>query len=143
MTAGSAVRLDRPERGSISLFVAILSLFFFMMIAVVAEGNRKLANIGLAQDLASEAARAASATLDLESIANGDPRIDVRSTGAHAEARRVVDTHPGAQVLSVDIKDDALAVSVTVRVEDVSWIPGFDASGTATHLAQIIGAAGQ
>lgn len=129
----------RRERGSLSFMFAVVSLFLFSLVLMVTEGGRKLANISLAEDLASEAARAAAATVDVGSIAQGEPRIDSSADGARAEAERVL-LRSSAEVALVDFEvgDGATDVRVVVRVSADSILPGFDVSGVASHTARVI-----
>ena len=127
------------DRGTITALIAVLSVFFFAMALMVAEGGRKLGNISRAQDVASEAARAAAATLDVDSIASGGPRIDTNADRAKAQAELII-TGAGAEVELVDFRIDlgATNVFVRVRVDGASVFPGFDISGTGSHTAQVI-----
>ena len=127
------------DRGTITAMIAVLAVFFFAMALMVGEGGRKLGNISRAQDVASEAARAAAATLDIDSLASGSPRIDTNADRAKAQADLII-TAAGAEVELVDFRVNLSAtnVFVEVRVEGVSVFPGFDISGTGSHTAQVI-----
>ena len=69
-------RQGNRERGVITAMFAVLAVSFFLIIALVAEGGRKLGNLSRAEDIAAEAARAAAATLDVSSIGQGRAIID-------------------------------------------------------------------
>ncbi len=114
---------------------AILAIALFAMAAFVAEGGRKLGNISRAQDVASEAARAGAATLDLNSIADGQTRID--RDGAQAQILAIVEA-AGDDVQYVDSRITDFTVWVSVEVDGTSWIPSFDISGRGTHTAQVV-----
>ena len=122
-----------------SLFFAILVIFFMLMAGVVAEGARRLGNISRAQDLASEAARAAAATLRVDALAEGQTLIDATSEdGAVRQASLLLDASGEDIDFAVDVSPSGRSVLVTVRVREESWIPGFDIDGFGTHTAQVI-----
>lgn len=129
----------RNDRGAITAMIAVLSVFLFAMAFMVAEGGRKLGNISRAQDVASEAARAAAATLDIDSLASGSPRIDTNGDRARGQAERIIDS-AGIEVELVDFRVDPnrTNVYVRVRVDGDSLFPGFDVSGMGSHTAEVI-----
>lgn len=130
---------SRAERGSVTVMVAVLSLFLFALAFMVAEGSRKLGNISRAQDVASEAARAAAATLDADSLADGSPLIDEDDDRARRQAEMIIDAAgPQVELLEFDIVGGGTAAFVRVRVDSSSYFPGFDVSGTGSHRAQVI-----
>ena len=127
------------ERGSISVFFAVLVIFFIAMAGVVAEGSRRLGNISRAQDLASEAARAAAATLQVAALAEGNTLIDQGAEdGAVHQASRLLERSGEDVQFEIDVAPSGRSVVVWVIVEETSWIPGFDIDGYGTHTAQVI-----
>lgn len=132
-------RHRKEERGSLTVMIAVVSLFLFALAFMVAEGSRKLGNISRAQDIASEAARAAAATLDVDSLADGSPVIDEGNGRARDQAEIVIDAAgPGVELLEFTIIGGGTAAFVRVRVDSSSYFPGFDVSGTGSHRAQVI-----
>ena len=125
----------RDERGVVTAMFAVLAIFFFLIIGVVFEGGRKLENIGRAQDVASEAARAAAASLDVESIAMGDVELDLSE--AESQARGIVSA-AGPRIEFIEMVSAGETVTVTVRVSGDSWLPGFSLDSVGRHTAQII-----
>jgi len=121
------------ERGAITAMFVVLAMFFFGIISILAEGGRKLGNLGLAEDLAAEAARAAAATLDLDEIANGVAVIDQVDDRAREQAQAVVDATPNASIVFFGADDES--VTIAVRVDGTSFIPGFDVGATGQHRA--------
>ena len=129
-------RLDasmRSERGVVTAMFAVLAIFFFLIISVVAEGGRKLSNLSRAEDVAAEAARAAAATLDLARIADGVAAIDQVDDRARLEADKVVAVVPGATIEDFVVGGDS--VIVVVRVSGGSYLPGFNIDGVGSHRA--------
>lgn len=130
----------RRERGVITAMFAVLAVFFFLIIAVVAEGGRKLGNLSRAEDIAAEAARAAAATLDISSLSQGQAIID----GADEEGRArtaaiaIVSRFQDASIERFDIEDPATAVLVVVRISETSVLPGLDIDGVGSHRATAI-----
>lgn len=112
---------------------AVLAVFFFLIISVVAEGGRKLSNLSRAEDIAAEAARSAAATLDLNRIADGVAVVDENDDRARVEADKVVAVAPNASIENFLVTGDS--VIVVVRVSGDSFIPGFDVDGVGSHRA--------
>ncbi len=121
------------ERGVITAMFAVLAIFFFLIVSLVAEGSRKLSNLSRAEDIAAEAARSAAATLDLDQIANGVVAIDLVDGRARTEADKVVSSVPGAEIEGFVVDTDS--VVVVVRVRGDSYLPGFDIDGVGRHRA--------
>lgn len=121
------------ERGVITAMFAVLAIFFFLIVSVVAEGSRKLSNLSRAEDIAAEAARSAAATLDLDQIANGVVAIDLVDGRARTEADKIVSSVPGAEIEGFVVDIDS--VVVVVRVRGDSYLPGFDIDGVGRHRA--------
>jgi hypothetical protein len=121
------------ERGVITAMFAVLAIFFFLIVSVVAEGSRKLSNLSRAEDVAAEAARSAAATLDLDQIASGVAAIDLVDGRARTEADKVVSSVPGAEIEGFVV--DADSVVVVVRVRGDSYLPGFNIDGVGRHRA--------
>lgn len=127
---------DRTERGVITAMFAVLAVFFVLIIALVAEGGRKLSNLSQAEDIAAEAARAAAATLDLDQVAEGVAAIDLVDERARGEADLIVTLIPGASIERFDVTGDSVFVSV--RVSGDSYLPGLDIDGVGSHRAQAL-----
>ena len=135
----SGARCVRPERGSLSAFVAIVAIFFVAISVTLADGARRLSNISRAEDLASEAARAAAATLDVGALAAGRTVIDVgEGDGATVQAERVLAASGDDVDFQVRIADDRRSVRVDVIVNGASILPGFDIRGHGSHTAGVI-----
>jgi len=131
----------RSERGSLSVFFAVLFVLLIAVAVLLAEGGRRLSNISRAEDLASEAARAAAATLDPVTIAGGDPQIN--GSGEIGKAREVADqlldrSGTNADLSRFEISSSGRSVVVEVTVRGTSIVPGFSIDGTGTHTAQVI-----
>lgn len=125
------------ERGVITAMFAVLAIFFFLIIAVVAEGGRKLGNLSRAEDIAAEAARAAAATLDITSIGQGQAVIDGTDDEGRARdaAVAIVSRFNDASIERFDIEEPATAVLVVVRISESSVLPGLDIDGVGSHRA--------
>lgn len=133
--------IRRSERGSLTVFLAVMVVLLIGMAVLLAEGGRRLTNISRAEDLASEAARAAASTLDPASIAGGDPRIN--ASGEIGKAREVADqlvhrSGANAGISRFEVSASGRSVFVEVTVRATSVVPGFSVDGTGTHTAQIL-----
>ncbi len=127
------------ERGSLSAFVAIIAVFFVAISVVVSDGARRLSNISRAEDLASEAARAAAATLDVGALATGRATIDLdESDGARIQAQRILAASGDDVDFQIEVAEDRLSVRVDVIVQGTAMLPGFDIRGFGSHTARVI-----
>lgn len=127
------------ERGSFSAFVAIIAVFFVAISITLADGARRLSNISRAEDLASEAARAAAATLDIGELAAGRSSIDLAGDdGALVQAERLLASSGDNIDFVVTVADDRQSVRVDVIVDGTALVPGFDIRGYGSHTASVI-----
>lgn len=126
------------ERGALSAFVAIVAIFFVATSLVVADGARRLSNISRAEDLASEAARAAAATLDVGGLATGLSVIDIADDGAAVQVEHLLARSGDDVDFQVQVAEDRRSVRVDVIVNGESMVPGFDIRGYGSHTAQVI-----
>lgn len=111
------------ERGSLSVFAAILAIAMLVVIGLVADGGRVIAQSGFARDAAGAAARAGVQALDVGAFAGATTGgVQVRQIDP-AEARlRVEDmleTGYGLppEAWTVDTTDTTVSVTVTIVVE--------------------------
>jgi len=92
----------RSERGSVVAMVALFSLVLISSVLLLFDASRRLNTIAAAQDLASETARFAAATLDEDSVFGGSARI-ADDAAAKAEVFAI---QAGATSATVTIADD-------------------------------------
>lgn len=126
----------RSERGTVTLMFAVLAIVFVSMAFMVVEGGRKLGNISRATDLASEAARAGAASLDKQSLAAGQPRIEFIIA---CEEIGLLLASAGDSRVTWDANFiDPRTIRVDVTITESSWIAGFDLTGRGRHQASVI-----
>jgi len=121
------------ERGVMTAMFAVLSIFLFLVVSVVAEGGRKLSNLSRAEDVAAEAARSAAATLNLDLIADGLAQVDETGDRARLQAELIVNPVPGASIEDFVVTGDS--VVVRVRISQDSFVPGLNIDGVGSHRA--------
>jgi len=122
------------DRGVITAMFAVLSIFLVLFIAVLAEGGRKINNLGRAEDIAAEAARAAAATLDVDQVGQGVGVINTEDGRAQEQALAIIQLAGlDASLEGFDVDGDR--VTVAVRVSGRSFLPGFDIDGVGSHEA--------
>jgi len=126
------------ERGSVTLLFVILAAVFVSMAFMVVEGGQKLSNISRSQDLAAEAARAGAASIDINELAVGQPRINV--TDAEQRMTEILDFAGGAGVTWTYALIDPQTIEVKVKISQSSWIPGFNLEGNGMHRASVVDA---
>lgn len=131
------------ERGALSAFVAIIAIFFVAISITLADGARRLSNISRAEDLASEAARAAAATLDIGELAAGRASVDLAEVdGAVVQAERILVSSGDNVEFHVAVASDRQSVRVDVIVNGTALVPGFDIRGYGSHTASVVELAG-
>lgn len=128
--------MTRSERGSVTVFFVLLAVGFFAVVSVLAESGRRLGNLSQAEDLASEAARSAAATLDLEQISLGIAAIDSETGRARLEAEKIVSAVPNAEIERFEAS--SRRVLVVVRIRENSFVPGIDIDGVGSHVALVL-----
>jgi Flp pilus assembly protein TadG len=107
---GTRLRSD-PERGSVTVFFAIIMLGLLLLIGLVADGGAKLRATQQAAATAAEAARAGGQALDTAAAAGGDTsRVD-RALAIQAAQDYL--TAAGATG-TVTVSDDRTRLTVTV-----------------------------
>lgn len=110
------------DSGAVTPFMVLLSLALIAMIGLVYDGGRAIGQKSTATALASEAARAAAAQLDLDHYrTTGLARLDVAAATAEAHQWLGASDHTG----SVTASTEEVTVIVTVT-ED-------------THLVNLVG----
>lgn len=119
---GPGHRTDPDERGAVAAMVAVLGLAIIMALALVVDGGRALGALTEAQDIADNAARAGSRSVDLDQW---------RDTGRPIIDRGGVDAQV-AQFMATSGLDDRVDVWAVVDAE------GPDADVTVAVEVQIV-----
>lgn len=133
------MRSEGTERGSVTLLFVILAAVFISMAFMVVEGGQKLANISRSQDLAAEAARVGAASVDLNALASGSPRIN--EPDAVARIGEIIKFVGDTRVTWTHrLLDGDETIEVQVKITEASWIPGFSLEGNGLHRASVIDA---
>ena len=120
------------ERGSISVFIAVLGVAFVMVAGLALDGGRKLGALSDAHGLAVNAARAGAQSINIDAyhqtgIATLDPDAATRAATAYLAATG----HSG----DVAVTADTVTVTVHLRVR-TTLLPGpWTVSGTASATA--------
>lgn len=110
----------QDDRGSVTIFVAVLGLAFVMVAGLAIDGGRKLGGLSEARNLADNAARAGAQAIDTDAYrTQGAVTIDP-DAAAQAAADYLASTgHTGV----VSVADDTVTVTVTLIV-DTRILPG-------------------
>ena len=120
------------DRGSVSMFIAVLALSFLMVAGLAVDGGRKLGALSDARDLADNAARAGAQAVDTNTYrSTGVPVLDP-AAATHAAARYLAASgHTG------EVTVTAATVTVTVRLQvQTRFLPGpYNVSATQTATA--------
>lgn len=107
-------RFPRGERGSISVFVAVLAVALLAAAGLAVDGGRKVGALREASDLADNAARAGAQAVDLDSLkAEGVLRLD--PDRAIQEAMKYLAVTGRSGTASVEGDTIRVTVSLTVR----------------------------
>lgn len=105
-------RLDCGDRGSVTLFAAVLTLALLVVAGLVIDGGARLAAARQAEGIAEEAARAGADQLDLAALrATGSIHVDPRGAIAAADAYLAAAGYSGRAWLASPTR---LTVTVTL-----------------------------
>ncbi len=129
------------KRGAVAAMVAILALAIFMALALVVDGGRALGALTEAQDIADNAARAGSRSVDLDRWREtGRPVIDRGGVDGQV-AQFMADSGLGARavwsIVAAPEPDADVTVAVEVRIQTRSFFfpqRTVTATGTASAL---------
>lgn len=108
------------ERGTVSVFVAILATSFVIVVGLVVDGGAKLWAIAEARDVADNAARAGAQAVDVDVYrASGSLTLNEARAAEAAHAYLETVGHEGA----VDVVGSSVTVTVTLTVP-TRFLPG-------------------
>lgn len=101
---------EETERGSVTLFVAVIALGLLLAVGLVVDGGRKLGAIEQAQFAATDAARAAGQQIDV-ATATGAGVVSLDPSAATAAAQSTLDA--AGVIGTVTLSGDTLTVTAT------------------------------
>lgn len=129
---------DARERGSISLYFAIITIAAIAMAGMVIDGGAALATRERAADVATQAARAGANALTPQSLRTGPADLRVDPVAAQSAARRVLQAAGATGTVTVD--GDTVTAHVTIHKHTVvlSAVGLDDISQSATSTATTI-----
>jgi Flp pilus assembly protein TadG len=111
MTSRQRLRRRDAERGSISLFLAVLVPGLLLVIGLAVDGGAKVAATQRANAIADEAARAGGQALDVSAALAGEVRVD--PAAAVAAAQDYLDRTDVEGAVTV-VDGDTLRVTTTI-----------------------------
>ena len=111
----------RSERGSISVFTAIIALSMLFAAGLAYDGAQKLGALGAARDIADNAARTCAQAVDTSVLrGSGTPALDAGEASARAQAYLAT---TGGATGSATVTDTECTVTVSV-VAPTLFFPG-------------------
>jgi Flp pilus assembly protein TadG len=132
---------ERTDRGSVTVFIAVLAVAFLAAAGLAVDGGRKLGGLSEARDLADNAARTCAQAVDAAAYrSTGVPSLDESEATGRADAYLADTGHGG----SVSVDDTTCTVTVTLSVP-TRFLPGpyvVSATESAEAVSGIEGAAG-
>lgn len=121
-----------PERGSVSILIAVLGLALLMATGLAVDGGRKLGALAEARDIADNAARAGAQAIETDVYrTTGVPTIDPAAATERANAYLAQTGHTGTVIVS----DSTVTVIVTIQVKTVFLPIPMTASATESATA--------
>jgi hypothetical protein len=119
---GVGVGPASADEGTVSAMVSVLALAILLSVALVVDGGRRLGGLSEARDIADNAARRGSQSIDLEAWrATGRPVVDpVRAQASIADfmARSGLDERVRSwEVVPTPGPDGDISVTVEVTIE--------------------------
>ena len=114
-------RLDvRDDRGSVTIFIAVLGLAFLMAAGLAIDGARKLGGLSEARDLADNAARSCAQGVDPVAFrSSGVPNLDPTNATGRASAYLASTGNTG--VTTVAGTECTVTVTLTIQTR---FLPG-------------------
>ena len=116
------------DRGTVSIFTVIFALFVILLAGLLVDGGLAIHARQRAADIAEQGARAVADDIDLAELrSTGEPRI---ADGACVRANRLVAKYPEVNgavdcVVSVDRRTATVQVTIEVKLQLLSIVPGF------------------
>ncbi len=125
-------RLD-DDRGSVSIFMAVIAVAFLVVAGLAVDGGNKLGALSEARDIADNAARAGAQAVDTDAYRNtGEPTLDPVAATQAANAYLASVGHAG----TVTVAGSTVTVTVTISVP-TRFLPG-PYTVTATEQATAV-----
>ncbi|MHB1800175.1 MAG: TadE/TadG family type IV pilus assembly protein [Actinomycetes bacterium] len=134
-------RLGDTERGSLTVFTAVLALALLVMAGLVIDGTGKLRAARQADAVAEEAARAGADTLNAAALRAGAP-VTVDAQAAIAAAHAYLDA-AGVQGTVTAAGPTRITVAVTIhRPTSILGLVGIDSWTVTGHATANLEAGG-
>lgn len=128
------MRLGEADRGSVTIFVAVLAVGFLAAAGLAYDGSQKLGGLAQARDLADNAARACAQGVNAEAtLQTGAAVLDAADADARARAYLA---ELGLRPALVSVDSAGCEVTVVLAVS-TRFLPGpFEVS--ATERAEVL-----
>ncbi len=108
------------DRGSISIFMAVMAVAFLVVAGLAVDGGNKLGALSEARDIADNAARAGAQAVDTDTYrTTGVPTLDPAAATQAAHAYLETVGHTG----TVTVNGSTVSVTVTITVP-TRFLPG-------------------
>lgn len=122
------------ERGTVSTFVAVITVAMLMAAGLAIDGGRKIAALREATHLADNAARAGAQAIDVDTLrTTGVLFVEPDVAIAEADAYLASLGHSG----QIQVSGDTVTVTVSITVDAV-LLPVGDITVTATETAAAV-----
>jgi Flp pilus assembly protein TadG len=109
------VRIPRGERGSASLFYAVLAAGFFAVMGLVVDGAGAIKASQQADQIAAQAARQAGQQLDATALVQGATEVKVDPVAAKAAAQQYIASAGATGSVSVSGEKIRITVQTTYQ----------------------------
>lgn len=124
----------RPERGSITAFVAVVASALVLVAGMAYDGGQVIAAHNAARNDASRAARAGAQQIDLDHLrATNEPRLDP----AAADTAAVEYLHRVGATGTATVSGASVTVTV-IRTQPMLILPGGDRAITVSETATAV-----
>ena len=142
MTASPRTQAEHdggPDRGSLSLYMALFMVALLAMAGLVIDGGAAIAARGRAADLAQQAARAGADALSQNTLRGPSPSaLSIDPAAAQAAAARVLSLGGATGEISINGLDVSVTAHVPRRAVILSAVGVTDLTGTATATATVL-----
>ncbi|MCA0253359.1 MAG: hypothetical protein LCH76_13950 [Actinobacteria bacterium] len=120
------------ERGSVTLWVAVMVIAFFMVVGLVVDGGGKIRATQEADAIAREAARSAGQSLTRSAQASGDRAVTLNIPAARSAAQRYLSAAGATGTVSVDGATITVTATITYEPMFLTVLGPMTVTGKAT-----------
>lgn len=130
--SASSLQRHPDERGSVTLWVAVMAIAFFLIVGLVVDGGGKIRATQEADAIAREAARSAGQSLNRTAQAEGNQTVTLNPAAARTAALKYLASAGATGTVSVEGVTITVTAAVTYKPMFLTALGPMTVTGTAT-----------